>query len=38
MEGFVQAVEGSAINSWVIGSAWVWPIMEISHRFPVPDG
>ena len=31
MEGFVQAVEGSAINSWVIGSAWFWPIMEIIH-------
>lgn len=31
MEGFVQAVEGSAINQWVLGSTWVWPIMEILH-------
>lgn len=31
MESFVQAVEGSAINQWVIGSAWTWPIMEILH-------
>lgn len=31
MEGFVQAVEGSAINQWVIGTAWGWPIMEIIH-------
>ena len=31
MEGFVQAVEGSAINEWVLGSTWAWPIMEILH-------
>ncbi len=31
MEGFVTAIEGTAINQWVIGSAWVWPIMEILH-------
>ena len=31
MDAFVQAVEGSAINLWVIGSAWVWPILEILH-------
>jgi len=31
MQSFVQAVEGSAVNQWVIGSAWVWPIMEIIH-------
>jgi hypothetical protein len=31
MEGFVQAVEGSAINSFIIGSAWIWPAMEIIH-------
>ena len=31
MEAFVQAVEGSVINQWVIGSAWTWPILEILH-------
>ena len=31
MEAFVTAVEGSAINQWVIGSTWAWPIMEIIH-------
>ncbi len=31
MESFVQAVEGSALNQWVIGSAWTWPIMETLH-------
>jgi len=31
MEAFVNAVTGSAINEWVIGSAWAWPIMEIFH-------
>ena len=31
MEAFVTAVEGSAINQWVIGSAWTWPILEILH-------
>lgn len=31
MENFVQAIEGSAINELVLGSAWAWPIMEILH-------
>jgi len=31
MEIFVNAIEGSAINSWVMGSAWLWPLMEILH-------
>jgi len=31
MESFVAAVEGSAINEWVIGSAWIWPTLEILH-------
>jgi hypothetical protein len=31
MEAFVQAIEGSAINQWVIGSAWTWPVLEILH-------
>ena len=31
MEGFVQSIEGTAINEWVLGSQWAWPIMEILH-------
>ena len=31
MEIFVNAIEGSAVNSWVMGSAWLWPLMEILH-------
>ena len=31
MESVITAIEGSAINEWVLGSAWVWPILEIVH-------
>ena len=31
MQAFVQAVEGSAINEWVLSSAWLWPTLEILH-------
>ena len=31
MQAFVQAVEGSAINNWVLGAAWIWPTLEILH-------
>lgn len=31
MEAFVQAVEGSPINEWVLSSAWLWPTLEILH-------
>lgn len=31
METFVTAVEGSAINHWVLGFTWTWPILEILH-------
>ena len=31
MESFVQAVEGSAINQWVLEGQWTWPILEILH-------
>jgi len=31
MDAFVQAVEGTAINAWVLDSTWVWPVMEILH-------
>lgn len=33
MDGFVTAIEGSAINTWVMSSTWAWPIMEILHFF-----
>jgi hypothetical protein len=31
MQAFVQAVEGTAINEWILSSVWAWPIMEILH-------
>lgn len=31
MQGFVNAVEGSAINDWILSSAWLWPGLEILH-------
>jgi hypothetical protein len=31
METFVQTLESSAINQWVMGTAWAWPVMEILH-------
>lgn len=31
MEAIIAAIEGSAVNSWVMGSAWVWPALEIIH-------
>ncbi|MBT5220108.1 MAG: hypothetical protein HOI35_14310 [Woeseia sp.] len=31
MEDFVQTIEGSAINELILGSAWLWPVMEILH-------
>ena len=31
MQAFVQAVEGSAINEWILSSAWLWPGLEILH-------
>lgn len=31
MQAFVQAIEGSAINNWVLSSAWLWPSLEILH-------
>ena len=30
-EALVNWIEGGAINTWVLGSAWVWPILEILH-------
>jgi len=31
IETLVQMIEGSAINNWVLSSAWLWPLMEILH-------
>ncbi|MDX1482427.1 MAG: DUF6644 family protein [Woeseiaceae bacterium] len=31
MQALITAIEGSAVNEWVLGSAWVWPILEIVH-------
>ena len=31
MQAIISAIENSAINEWVLGSAWVWPILEIVH-------
>ena len=31
VDSLVNWIDGGAINSWVIGSAWVWPTLEILH-------
>ena len=31
METLISTLEGSAINGWVLGSSWVWPLLEILH-------
>ncbi len=31
INSLVQWIEGGAINSWVVGSAYIWPTMEILH-------
>lgn len=31
MQGLIERIEGSAINSFVLDSTWVWPILEILH-------
>lgn len=31
MQAFVQTIEGSAINNWILSSAWLWPSLEILH-------
>jgi hypothetical protein len=31
IETLVQAIEGTAINNWVLASFWLWPLMEILH-------
>ena len=31
MDALVQAIEGGAINSWILSSYWLWPVLEIIH-------
>lgn len=31
MESLITTIEGSALNEWVLGSAWIWPLLEILH-------
>lgn len=30
-ESLVQAIEGGAINTWVLSTYWLWPLLEIIH-------
>jgi len=30
-ESLIQAIEGGAINTWVLSTYWLWPLMEIVH-------
>ena len=30
-ESLVQAIEGGAINTWVLSTYWLWPFLEILH-------
>lgn len=31
IESLVQAIEGGAINTWVLSTYWLWPLLEIIH-------
>lgn len=31
MESLITKIEATAVNEWVLGSAWVWPLLEIIH-------
>lgn len=31
LESLVQVIEGSAINTWVLSTYWLWPLLEIIH-------
>jgi hypothetical protein len=31
MESLVQAIDGGAINTWVLSTYWLWPLLEIIH-------
>ncbi len=30
-DAIVQAIEGTAINTWILSSYWLWPLLEILH-------
>lgn len=30
-ESLVSWIEGGTLNTWVLGSAWIWPTMETLH-------
>ena len=30
-ESIVSWIEGGTLNTWVLGSSWIWPMMEILH-------
>ena len=30
-ESLVQAIEGGVINTWVLSTYWLWPLLEIIH-------
>lgn len=30
-ESLVRAIEGGAINDWVLSTFWLWPLLEIIH-------
>lgn len=30
-ETLVRAIEGGAINTWVLSTYWLWPLLEIIH-------
>ncbi len=30
-ESLVRAIEGGAINTWVLSTYWLWPLLEIIH-------
>ncbi len=31
MESLVQVLEGGAINTWLLSTYWLWPLLEIIH-------
>ncbi len=31
MDSLVQVIEGGAINTWVLSTYWLWPLLEIIH-------
>ena len=31
MDALVQAIEGGVINTWILSSEWLWPLLEIVH-------